>query len=221
VHGIRLLSIAATAVLFFPVAAALAGGEEAGTWRGSVDQPGSDPYSIVMELDGAGGGRSDYPELACGGVLSGGPGVYRETIDRNRAVEGQSGGCIDGQVSVAVAGDTMTWSWSGEWQGQPLTAQAVLARIGGGANANCDTCGRALYSDVNFGLSSSAMLRTYVQQSSGKYENCARRDANACAGDCWRVNLASLLPNCESFDDNGHRACIAQTLTGAGDTCQK
>jgi hypothetical protein len=192
--------------------------QEAGTWQGQVDQPGSEPYSIVMELDGQGGGRTDYPELNCGGVLSGGPGVYQETIDRNRA-SGESGGCIDGQISVTVSGDTMQWSWSGEWQGQPYTAQAVLTRIGGSADEICDTCGRALQSDVSFGVSSSAMLRTYVQQSSGKYENCARRHANACVDSCWRTNLASLLPICERFDDNGHRACVEEALSSAGQ-CQ-
>jgi hypothetical protein len=190
--------------------------QEAGTWQGQVSQPGSQPYSIVMELDGQGGGRTDYPELSCGGVLSGGPGVYRETIDRNRA-SGESGGCIDGQISVSVSGDTMQWSWSGEWQGQSYTADATLTRIGGSAAQVCDTCGRALHSDVSFGVSSSAMLRTYVQQSSAKYENCARKDANACADSCWRSRLASLLPNCEQFNDNGHRACVQETLAGAAD----
>jgi hypothetical protein len=211
----NLVLIAVLAALSLSLSEAMA--QEAGTWQGQVNQPGSQPYSIVMELDGQGGGRTDYPELACGGVLAGGPGVYSETIDRNRAVEGGTGGCIDGQISVSVSGDTMQWSWSGEWQGQPYTADAVLTRTGGSAAQICDTCGRALHSDVSFGVSSSAMLRTYVQQSSAKYENCARKDANACANSCWRTRLANLLPNCEQFNDNGHRACVQETLAGASD----
>lgn len=216
VWGLRLFSLF-FAAQFLYLGHAVA--QEAGTWQGPVDQPGSNPYSVVMELDGQGGGRTDYPELNCGGVLSGGPGVYRETIDRNRATA-DSGGCIDGQISVTVSGDTMQWSWSGEWQGESYTAQAVLTRTSGGGDQVCDTCGRALHRDVSFGVSSSAMLRTYVQQSAAKYENCARKVADACVNSCWRANLASLLPNCETFNDNGHRACIEETLAGASNNCQ-
>jgi len=208
------------AVALMLAAPGAAQAQEAGTWRGIVDQPGSGTYDVIMELDGSGGGSTDYPALACSGSLSGGPGSYHETIVTNRAVEGQAGGCIDGDISVSVSGDTMSWYWSGSWQGEPYTASAVLQREGGGDAQACDVCGRALSADVGFGLGSSAMLRTYVQQSLGKYANCVRSTASGCADSCWRGNLADLLPNCETFDDNGHRACVNQTVEGANANCQ-
>lgn len=59
--------------LHFGLAAAVA--QEAGTWTGTVDQPGSGSYGVTMVLDGNGGGSTDYPSLSCGGSLSGGPGT--------------------------------------------------------------------------------------------------------------------------------------------------
>jgi hypothetical protein len=204
------------AIAFFGAAHA----QEAGTWAGTVDQPGASPYQVIMVLDGQGGGSTDYPALNCGGALSGGPGTYAETITTNRAEPGGSSGCIDGYITVSVQGDSMAWSWSGNWEGQAYSASATLTRTGGGASAACDTCGRALSADVAAGLSSSAMLSTYVQQSLGKYANCTRREAMQCADDCWRANLADLLPNCDQFNDAGHRACVNQTVVGANATCQ-
>jgi hypothetical protein len=80
-------------------------------------------------------------------------------------------------------------------------------------------CGRALSSDVALGLSSSAMLFTYVQQSAAKYQNCTQRAKN-CEASCWRINLAALLPTCNQYDDKGFRDCVGQTVDGANVTCQ-
>lgn len=194
--------------------------QEAGTWSGTVDQPGSGSYGVLMELDGRGGGSTDYPSLSCSGSLSGSPGNYFETIISNRAVEGGSGGCIDGNISISISGDTMNWYWSGSWLGQSYTASATLQRQSGGDAQACDVCGRALAADVGFGLSSSASLFNYVQQSLGKYANCSRRTASGCTDSCWNGNLASLLPNCNHFNDKGFRACVDQTVQGAGANCQ-
>jgi len=207
-------------VLLAVAGAGPAGAQEAGTWVGTVDQPGSGSYGVIMVLDGQGGGSTDYPALSCGGALSGGPGTYFETITRNRAEPGGTSGCIDGSITVSVSGDSIDWHWSGSWEGDSYTASATLTRTGGAPSAGCDTCGRALSSDVAAGLSSSAMLWTYVQQSLGKYANCTRAEPGQCADDCWRVNLADLLPNCEQFNEAGHRACVNQTVVGANETCQ-
>jgi hypothetical protein len=213
------LGLVCLCFLLFGWAAAIA--QEAGTWSGTVDQPGAGSYGVTMTLDGQGGGTTSYPSLACGGTLSGGPGTYFEQITSNRAVPGGTSGCIDGNISVAVSGNTMSWSWSGSWEGQSYTASATLSRVGGAApSAGCDTCGRALSSDVAAGVSSSGLLRTYVQQSQAKYANCTRREADRCTSDCWYINLANLLPNCEQFNDAGHRACVNQTIAGANGTCQ-
>lgn len=208
-------------ILYF--GSAVASAQEAGTWQGTVDQPGSGSYGVTMILDGGGGGSTSYPSLSCGGSLSGGPGTYFESITSNRAVSGQRGGCIDGNIQVQVTGNSMSWYWYGSWQGKSYTASATLHRAGGNGGApsvGCNTCGRALSSDVSFGVGSSANLRNYVQQSLGKYANCTRREANQCSGDCWRTNLANLLPNCEQFNKAGLLACVNQTVNGANSTCQ-
>lgn len=225
VHWLRILVLpllyaAALLVAGQPAKAQAQG--EAGTWEGTASQPGAGSFSVIMQLDGAGGGTTAYPSLSCTGLLSGGPGAYTSSIVNNRAVPGGSGGCIDGIVSVSVSGDQMNWSWSGSWEGESYTASAVLTRSGsgGGGDQECDVCGRALSSDVAAGLSSSAMLSTYVQQSVGKYQNCTRRAGDGCDASCWRANLATLLPNCNQFADNGFRDCVQQTVDGANGTCQ-
>lgn len=135
--------------------AAVAGSEEAGVWTGTVDQPGSGTYGMVMELDGRGGGSTNYPSLSCSGSLSGGESKYFETIVTNRAVEGGDDGCIDGNISIFVSGDTLHWRWSGSWLGESYTASATLKRQGDGDAQKCNLCGQTRAEGVGFGLSSS------------------------------------------------------------------
>lgn len=111
-------------------APAPARGGVAGTWVGAVTQPGSKPYSIVMTLQ-AGGGETDYPDLQCGGKLTragaaGGYTFFIETITRGRLDKG--GRCIDGSVTVTMAGTQLAWGWVGVHNGQTLVAHASLKR---------------------------------------------------------------------------------------------
>jgi hypothetical protein len=110
---------------------------EAGIWMGTVDQPGSDPYEMIMELDGQGGGRTDYPDLSCSGILTGEPGAYFEIIISNRATKNGDGDCIDGNISVSVSGDRMDWQWSGSWLGDSYEASATLFRQGRSNAPHC------------------------------------------------------------------------------------
>src|SRR6185295_5339059 len=43
--------------------------DEAGTWEGTANQPGAGTFSVIMRLDGNGGGTTEYPSLSCSGVL--------------------------------------------------------------------------------------------------------------------------------------------------------
>lgn len=108
----------------------------AGRWSGQLNQPvgGSQQYyQMNMQIDSPNNGRTDYPSLACGGALSGGPTgngsySYQETVTRGRATP-EKGGCIDGQITVNfVDNDTIFVSWSGSYQGKTLTASGNLKR---------------------------------------------------------------------------------------------
>lgn len=101
-----------------------------GAWTGAVTQPGAKPYSIVMMLQ-ASGGETDYPDLQCGGKLTragsaGGYTFFLETITRGRLDQG--GRCIDGSITVAMAGAQLAWGWVGTHNGQTLVAHASLKR---------------------------------------------------------------------------------------------
>ena len=101
-----------------------------GAWTGPVTQPGSKPYSIVMTLQ-ATGGETDYPELQCGGKLTragsaGGYTFFLETITRGRLDQG--GRCIDGSITVTMAGEQLAWGWVGTHQGKTLVGHASLKR---------------------------------------------------------------------------------------------
>ena len=101
-----------------------------GAWTGPVTQPGSKPYSIVMTLQ-ASGGETDYPELQCGGKLTragsaGGYTFFLETITRGRLDQG--GRCIDGSITVTMAGEQLAWGWVGTHQGKTLVGHASLKR---------------------------------------------------------------------------------------------
>jgi hypothetical protein len=125
------IMLAAGAALFLGTPAAMADDDIAGRWAGTVQQSDGQTYPAVMEFDAEGHGSSDYPSLNCAGKLSGtgkkGNYRFRETIGgAGRA--GETGRCIDGTISVSVSGDVMRWSWTGEWQGKPITASGTLTR---------------------------------------------------------------------------------------------
>jgi hypothetical protein len=114
-----------------PAKSAPAKGGMAGAWTGPVTQPGSKPYSIVMTLQASGGGETDYPDLQCGGKLTragaaGGYTFFLETITRGRLDKG--GRCIDGSITVTMAGTQLAWGWVGIHNGQTLVAHASLKR---------------------------------------------------------------------------------------------
>ncbi|NJO22595.1 MAG: hypothetical protein HC868_06185 [Sphingomonadales bacterium] len=113
-----------------PAPAQAKGGSVAGSWAGAVTQPGSKPYSIVMTRQ-ASGGETDYPDLQCGGKLTragsaGGYTFFLETITRGRLDKG--GRCIDGSITVTMAGAQLAWGWVGIHNGQTLVAHASLKR---------------------------------------------------------------------------------------------
>ena len=104
-----------------------------GRWQGVVHQPGDQPYDVLMTITSPVAGRTEYSSLHCGGTLAGerrddGAYAFRERITHGRATV-ESGGCIDGQILVQQTdANTLSWSWSGSWQGTTYTATATLKR---------------------------------------------------------------------------------------------
>ena len=103
----------------------------AGTWTGVVTQVGrSKGYALAMTIHDK-GGDTDYPDLACGGQLTrvgsaGGYTFFLETLTRGRLDKG--GSCIDGSITVAPAGEQLSWGWVGSHKNQTLVAYGTLKR---------------------------------------------------------------------------------------------
>lgn len=103
----------------------------AGTWSGAVTQVGNaKPYALAMTIHEQ-GGDTDYPDLACGGRLTrvgsaGGYTFFLETITRGRLDKG--GRCIDGSITVSMAGEQLSWGWVGSHKTQTIVAYGTLKR---------------------------------------------------------------------------------------------
>jgi hypothetical protein len=84
-------------------------------WRGNVVQPGSRPYSIIMQITVPNSpqtcGAVDYPELGCSGELydckQQGDGSYRmlERINRGWTC------VVGGSIQLRPSGDSLAWAW--------------------------------------------------------------------------------------------------------------
>jgi hypothetical protein len=124
--------IVSAAALAIPSSSPLSQDHLSGRWGGQVIQAGAGNYSIVMTLAGS-GGDTWYPQLSCGGRLarigaSGDYVVYTETITTGRYDPSIGKGCLDGVISVGLAGPDLGWGWFGTFRGQVFTAYARLAR---------------------------------------------------------------------------------------------
>jgi len=194
-----------------------------GTWTGTVDQPGSGSYGIVMTIASPSGGTTEYSSLSCGGSLSGGGsgGVYnfRETITHGRVGQKARGGCIDGNIKVVLSGsDRMFWEWTGSYQGKSYYASGKLSRSGASPSVgNCSVCGKALVSDIGYGLGQSQGLRNYVLEARQKFSNCSR---SGCQDLCETGMLYNNLPSCDGFNEPGYRACVKSMWEGTTARCR-
>jgi hypothetical protein len=96
-----------------------------GRWQGRVVQPGTPPYSTIMQAystimqvneprSRGTCGTVDYPELGCGGELHDckeqSDGSYRMLERINRGQQQQR--CFDGgTIQVQLSGGSLTWAW--------------------------------------------------------------------------------------------------------------
>ena len=91
----------------------------AGYWTGEATQSDGSTYVVLMNLTDSGGG-TNYPSLNCAGTLTrvGSANGYvflTETITQGGVAQG--GTCIDGSITVALTGEGLAWSWTGQEDG--------------------------------------------------------------------------------------------------------
>lgn len=106
-----------------------------GTWVGQAAQPNQDPFEVRLTFVSPQGGVSRYPsDPSCGGVLRGDRNgdhyQYQETITYG-GTEELDNGCIDGNISLTVKGDTMKFDWTANASGQDFSSSGELHRQGG------------------------------------------------------------------------------------------
>lgn len=121
-------------ILLFGTFAILAADPVVGTWIGTAHQSGqgqSSSYQVEMKIISPSEGATVYPSLSCGGSLAGGKtgDVYRfrESITYGK-VTGDSSGCIDGDIEISVHGNSMSWHWTGSYEGESIVSTATLTR---------------------------------------------------------------------------------------------
>ncbi|WP_095086861.1 hypothetical protein [Mesorhizobium sophorae] len=102
-----------------------------GIWVGSGHQSpagatGAD-WSIAMTIND-GGASIDYPSLGCGGSLSQTSRDETSAQYHESITYGQDK-CIDGgNITVRFFKGNLSWTWTGQAEGQPYNAVAVLTR---------------------------------------------------------------------------------------------
>jgi len=125
--------VAAITALATPV---LAGDDQiTGVWMGTMRQiytDGEDKYPMTLNILGM-TGDTDYPTYKCSGLLRrldihDGQTIYAETITRGRYGPDNKDGCVDGFIVVKRGGETLGLAWAGVFNGNPITATAVLSK---------------------------------------------------------------------------------------------
>ena len=102
-----------------------------GKWAGELSQVGSStPYKFEISIT-ANGGETRYPDLDCTGKLmrigqSRSYVFFIEVITKGQAEKG--GRCPDGTITVARAGDKLSFGWFGSIQETTVVAFGTLAK---------------------------------------------------------------------------------------------
>ena len=103
----------------------------AGDWSGTVTQAGhTEPYAIALTF-GPNGGQTFYPKFNCTGRLAvvGTTDKYvflTETITSGGIAQG--GECLDGAITLTLAGTSLAYGWTGTHQNEPYHAYGLLTR---------------------------------------------------------------------------------------------
>lgn len=84
---------------------------------------------------------------------------------------------------------------------------------------SCLTCGKAIESDIAYGLGTSASIYSYVHQATVNYDNCTRKlTCNDTDGSSFRYLARQSCYNTFRSSEDGFRACLQQALEDRGYT---
>lgn len=84
---------------------------------------------------------------------------------------------------------------------------------------SCDTCGKAIESDIAYGLGASANIYSYVHQATVNYDNCTRKlTCNDSDGSSFRYLARKSCYDTFRYSEAGFRACLQQALEDRGYT---
>ena len=84
---------------------------------------------------------------------------------------------------------------------------------------SCHTCGKAIESDIAYGLGTSASIYSYVHQATVNYDNCTRRlSCNDTDGSSFRYLARSSCYDTYRYSVDGFKACLQQALEDRGYT---
>ena len=100
----------------------------------------------------------------------------------------------------------------------PHLAAAAPFRGAAAVVKNCEECGEALFNDIAYGFDPSLNLRNYVLEARQNYANCIAGISDACVNTCAR-QLDDNPPTCDSYDEDGFRACVETAHRGAKLSC--
>jgi len=84
---------------------------------------------------------------------------------------------------------------------------------------SCHTCGKAIESDIAYGLGASANIYSYVHQATVNYDNCTRRlSCNDTDGSSFRYLARTSCYDNFRHSLDGFKACLQQALEDRGYT---
>jgi hypothetical protein len=134
-HGMSLLPrLAFIGCLLTAPAGALAQDAIVGTWVGKGSHAQGGEFNLRLTFVSPSGGVSRYPDIPCGGLLVGGQKgsayEYQETITYNGPDERSDNFCINGLMRLTVKGNTMTYDWSSNYNGEDYASNGTLKRVG-------------------------------------------------------------------------------------------
>ncbi|MBT5161389.1 MAG: tetratricopeptide repeat protein [Alphaproteobacteria bacterium] len=87
----------------------------------------------------------------------------------------------------------------------------ALAQSRMSGSLNCSTCGKAVISDVGYGLDNSASFLSYANQAAANFDNCTRRISDSCDNSNGKW-LRGMIKNCSITIQSiqGIKSCIAE-----------
>jgi len=181
-------------------------------------------------------GRSNASGLVFGGNLSWDKGDYEHAADmyRNATIEDPNNAVARGNLSEALnkigiavyAAKLYPTAWTYFTRAVDVAPASKIATFRNNAreadsriygNRDCNMCGKAIISDVGYGLDNSRNLLSYANQAGHSYKNCTNRINRSCTNTSGK-SFDALVKGCaQTFysNENALRVCLRQAWKDA------